>query len=340
VTVFTEDQFDTFLNKRISSFAGLLIYGSDTGSVSDFAMRVSRRVDPAEPPLRLEARDILTGQADFESEVQAMSLLGGRRTIIVSGITDNFLKHLQPVLQLGALGNFVVLLGGSLNKASKLRQAVEASDRFGSLALYEPKARDLEARFEAILAGYGLKLDDAARMRFFELTGQDRTGLEQEAEKLALYAFGQSVVTAADVEAAGGAEAGSSIDALIDDVLAGGESETERLMLQGEEEGSAVKAALPLFAFYLAQLYEFQAARGSGRSVEAVLQGARPPVHFSRRAAIGSQLKTLDLSTIEELQSLVQAATFTSRQKPSLSQAVIGRMFLSAARKVRSSRRN
>jgi DNA polymerase III subunit delta len=343
MTALSEDRLEAFLSRSLPAFSGLLVYGDDPSAADDVARQAIAKIgngSAAEGVLRLEARDVNASQGALLDAVQAMSLLGGRQVIVVSGVTDTVLKSVQPVLDQGGTGNFVILLAGSLNKSSKLRQAIEQSASFAALPLYEAKLKDLEQRLAGILSANNLKITAEAKARFFELVGNDRMIMSAEAEKLCLYAFGSAEISLADVEASCGAVSEAEISRLIDAVCDGNLVEVERHMMASEDDGSGIKSALPLLSYHLSQLQALQLDRAGGKSVEQALASARPPVHFSRKAVIGRQLQQIDSALIEKLMALVEEATFASRRTSALSNAIIGRLFLSVAREVRFASRS
>jgi DNA polymerase III subunit delta len=338
MTSLSEDRLEAFVSRSLATFNGLLIYGDDPAAADDVARQIVVKLGSgggADGVLRLEAKDVNSSAGVLHDAVHAMSLLGGRQAVVVSSVTDAILKHVQQVLDQRNSGNFVILLAGSLNKSSKLRQAVEQSAGFAALPLYEAKRSDLEQRLGGILARNGLQITADARRRFFELVGIDRMIVGGEAEKLCLYALGSNEISVADVEASCGAISETETSKLIDAVLDGTLEEIERHMMTSEDEGTDVKSALPLLSYHLSQLQALQLERVNGKSVDAALSAARPPVHFSRKPTIIRQLQKLDAELIETLMVLIEEATLSSRRTSVLSNAIIGRLFLSVARKVR-----
>ncbi len=341
MTLLREDQFEGFLARDLPKFNGILIYGDDPSAAEDYASRLSAKIaaGSGDQPLRLEASSLTSDSGRLVDAFRAMSLLGDRRAITVSGVGETALKSLLLVLQSEALGNFVILLSSSLTKTSKLRVAVEGARRFAVLPLYEAKQADLEKRVDQILARDSLRFEGQARERFFALVGSDRMSVTQEAEKLALYAMGNSTISEADVNAACGDTASMSVSELIDQVLLGNAASIEQMAGSTDDDATGLKAVIPLLSYHLAQLQVLQGERAAGKSIDAAIASARPMIHFSRRRAIASQAQQLDAPMIEKFQLGLEATTLATRRTPELATAMIGRYLMAMAREIRALKR-
>lgn len=340
MTAVREDQLFSVLALRAPALNGLLIYGDDQSAAENIASKVAVGISgllvTPEASLHLDSGRLSSDPAKLRDEFQSMSLLGERRAIIVSGVVEASLKSIQPLLDANFVGNFVILIAGSLTKASKLRSAVEQASRFLVMPLYEARQQDLEVSLMGIMKQFGLTLDDDARLQFFELVGNDRVIVLQEATKLALYAMTQKHVSREDVIAACGAVSEVVVSELIDDVLGGKVEAIESMSVASGEDANTLRNCLPLMAYHLSQLQSLHQDRANGKSTDVAIASARPPIHYSRRSSYERQLKLLDANRIEKFQSSIEQLTLASRSTPELSTSLVGRGLISIAREVRS----
>ncbi len=340
MTAIREDQLTSILAQRLPKLNGLLIYGDDQSAADGYAAKVAAMIADtsatSEMSLRLEFSQLTSDPARLLDEFHAQSLLGDRRAIVVSGVGEAALKAVQPLLASDIVGNFVVLIAGNLTKSSNLRSAVEKASRFLAMPLYEARQQDLDASFSGVMTRHGLSLEDGARTQFFDLVGNERMIVVQEAEKLALFALGKKSVSREDVTAACGAVSEMGTTELIDDVLGGNVNAIEAVSAATGPEANALPNCLPLLSYHLAQLLVLQRDCTSGKSAATSIAAARPPIHFSRRRSCELQLKLLNASTIERFQLAVENLIFASRTTPNLSTSIVGRGLLAIAHEVRS----
>jgi DNA polymerase-3 subunit delta len=152
-----------------------------------------------------------------------------------------------------------------------------------------------------------------------------------ELRKLALYAEGRGTVGLADVLAVT-ADASSLanddvVDAAFAGQVAGVESEFAKTRVAGTAPGTVLAAALR-------QLYWLHRARlavEAGASLEAAIEGARPPIHFSRRRAVETALKAWTSARLEHAMGRLAQAAFDARYQSVLAEAIARRALIGLA---------
>jgi len=326
-----EEEFETFLRRRINASNGIVIHGNDEAAVSLLGRQAAKAVGGDVRRVDITAAKATPGT--FMDDFLSLSLLGGRQVLLVDGADEYCLKFLEPALSYGELANLVIVLASSLGKSSKLRVAAESGTLFSSLAVYEEDEAKLAQRIRKFLEGQGLRWGTDAEEAFFAATGVDRAMAMQEIEKLALYMWGRAEVSEADVQAICGNSAEFNSDELIDAALAGNLEETDRIVSQ---LGAEVRNLLPLIQLQLNTLQNLRAEMERGTSAESAIASAKPPIFFKRKPALLAQLRKLSMNDVLEIQEAFSAAVFQSRKMADLADATISRTFLSIARLSRS----
>lgn len=337
MTVLSEAELDAFIKRKSSGMNGILIHGD---SVSGLAQQVLRAVvgssDAAFATVRIDVGRLKDEPGLLDDEFRSLSLLGERRVVVADGVGDSHMKALTPILASRDVGNFVLLLGESLGKSSKLRSACEAADKFGCLAVYEETSAALRDRIRKQLAVEKLNWGPGAEDMFFELVGSERATTVQEALKLSIYCLGQSQITESDVEAVCGNTIDFGTDQLIDAVLAGDLSGADRMSSNLDADSAGVRGSLAVLSLHLTRLQSLRMEMDRGQNAEQTLRNARPPIFFKRRNTVMAQLRSFDLPALLTLQQSVAEAVLLSRKMPDLSEAITNRTLLALARSARS----
>jgi DNA polymerase III subunit delta len=332
-----ENDLADFLKRKHTAFNGMLLFGNDESAISSAVRQVIAAMPDGEEPLRLDASSLKSDPAALDDAFRSMSLLGDRRLIIVAGVDENHLTHLQTILDARSLGNFVVLVADSLKKGSKFRSAAEGNPLFAAIGFYEETGGALVLRVQTVLRQHGMTFADGAAERFVDLCGSDRSVLVGEAEKLALYCHPNKAVSIVDVEAVCGDQAEFEADGLIAAVLDGDLETADRMFSSMMLSGDA-KSVLIMFQMYLARLENVSAALSRGVDLDSASRAGKPPFFGPQLAAAGRQLRLLSGDDLGRMQVAVQAAILQSRQMADLGDAITGRCLLSLARMVRQSR--
>jgi DNA polymerase III subunit delta len=337
MSVLRESELADFLKRKAAAHTGLLLYGNDDAAIATSLRQVVMALGTDEEPLRLEASSLRSDAAALDDAFRAMSLLGGRRLIVVNGADENHLTYLQSVLVADRPGNFVVVTAGSLKKTSKLRNAAESNPLWAAVAFYEETGGALRLRLLDFAKARSVRFSDEALERFLDLVGSDRSMLLNEAEKLILYCHPEKFITLEDVEAICGDQAEFETDALIGAVLDGDMDGTDRMFSSICLSGDG-KAVLIMLQMHLARLENISAAMARGSDFVSACRAARPPVFDNQQSAAQRHLRVFSGDDLGRAQVAVQTAMLQSRQSADLGDAITGRCLLSLSRMARQLR--
>ena len=276
---------DAYLNHPQKT-AGALIYGADAGQVRQRGEQLMQgwQGKNADPLARIELspEQLKEDPARLADELAAMSLMGGRRVILIREPADSLVAVLGDALALRAPDNFLLLtvsepLGGS----SKLRQWAEKSAELACLAFYKDEGAGLAQFLRETLRGYGLKAGaDVTNYLAAQLAG-DRQIIVNEIEKLSLYLGDEAMsVSLREAMAVVGEHNDQSLDELAR-AVAGGDIVTlcrltDRLLAEGHAGVVLVRAVMR----YFDTLLRLAELREGGMAVDAAIEQLFPRIAF------------------------------------------------------------
>ena len=283
--------FDGLL-KAPDKVSAVLLHGSDAGQVRQRAAQLQAAWLGANPDpmgmLELSPEKLKEDGAILSDELASMSLMASRRVITVREVEDGHLATIQAALTTRSRDNFLVLYTTeSLSASSKLRAWAEKTADVASLALYKDEGVGLEQFIRDTLRGYGLRAGtDVIRYLAAQLSG-DRQIILNELEKLSLYVGDEAeeISLTAAVEAVG-ENNDQSFDEL-NSAVAGGDIVTlcrlsDRLLLEGNPGLLMVRGLMR----YFSRLETIALKRADGQSIDAVIEGLRPPVFFKAKPSL------------------------------------------------------
>ncbi len=270
----------------------VMVHGADAGQVRQRAAQFAEHWlgTGADSMARCElsADQVKEDPALLADELAAMSLMAPRRVILVREVSDALLAPIEAALAGRASQNFLVLYSTEpLPATSKLRVWGERSADVASIALYKDEGAGLEQFITETLRGYGLRAPtDVLRYLAGQLSG-DRQIIVNELEKLSLYLGDEAeTVTMEEAVAAVGENNDQSFDAL-GAAVAGGDMValcrlSDRLLLEGNPGLLLVRSLMR----YFNRLEAVALRRSEGMSLDAAIDGLRPPVFFKAKPAL------------------------------------------------------
>ena len=331
MTVLREEDVAGFLKRRLAHSNGILVHGADAAAVSVLARSVGAALGGDIQTVDTSLAKSAPG--GFMDQMLSLSLLGDRQILFVEGADDSTLKFLDAAFAEQRICNFVLVTAEALGKTSKLRVAAESAVLFASLAVYEEEQSVARVRVRKILEADNLLWAPTAEDEFFDTVGHERAVVTREVQKLALYARGQTQISAADVTAVCGDVASFEVDELIDAILGGDLESTDRIFIR---LGADQQKFFPLFALHLNKLQGFRSEMENGATADSVARNAKPPIFFKRKNAILAQIRCLSLEDVINVQETLQAAILQSRKMADLSSPITSRALLAIARLCRS----
>jgi DNA polymerase III subunit delta len=320
--------------RRNASLNGVLLFGTEEANISTAARQVISALKLEDEPTRFVSSALRNDQSELDNAFKAMSLLGGRQAVVVEGCEETHAAWLMSVVEAKSLGNFVVLVAGSLKKDSKLRAAAAASQLFITSGFYEESADAILVRIRSNAASRGVAFTEGAAERFLALCGTDRGIVAMELEKLCTYVLPATEIAIEDVEASCGDQASFDFDKLTNAVMEGRLEEADRIFDTLRADGEW-KQALIMVQMHLARLEQVRAALDRGDDMEKAFRAAKPPVFFAQQKMIAKQVRNFSLSELVKAQTMIQQAILQSRQVGDLAEALTGRALLSLARTAR-----
>jgi DNA polymerase III subunit delta len=339
---------DRFLKSPPESVRMFLVYGSDSGAITERARMLEQLAlnrGHGEAVLRIGSDELSNEPGRVADEANSASLFGGEPVIALRVLDGrhNVAGALQPLFDRPPDAAWIVVEAGDLNTTNPIRKAFESSKAAVTLPTFELEGAGLEKFIRSAAKDAGLTVEDAALEVLSEKLGGDRLAVRGELEKLFLYAGESKTVTLADVEAIVGDTTGAETDALIDAALLG-ESEALELGLSRlrAESGSFVSLASAALR-HLLQLQSLRAAMDTGVGAGAVLSSARPPVFSRRRSKIESELDRWPSENLRQARQQIDKAIYLTRLQPTIEESAISdafhRLALTARRLKRESAR-
>jgi DNA polymerase-3 subunit delta len=344
VTVIKAAGLASFERSPDTKVRAILIYGPDSGGVRERAASLVKSIagslDDAFNVARLEDDALDCDPGLLADEAQSLSLMGGTKAVWIREAGSGFLKAVAPILKEDSPGNLIVAEAGGLAKNHKLRMLFETAKNALVLACYADERESLETIIASSLRSHKISISDEALALLVTLLGSDRLSSRGEIEKLLLYAHGRAQITREDVLAVCDDTAALSLDDIIDDMLEGNLASADQGFERWLESGSSATMFLGAVGRHVARLQRFRAECDLGKSADAVIRSAKPPVFYARVSRLVRQIQNLSASDLAQIATTIQAAQRGTRELPQLESELSSRMVLSLARKAMQMRRS
>lgn len=341
MTLLKGREIQRFLKEPPAGVALVLIFGPDTGLVSERARRlVNASTAGSNDPfalVTLEAGDVVSDPNRLADEALQIALFGDRRTVWVRGAgTQNLTDAVDPLMASPPTDSLIVIEAGDLKKNAPLRRRFESDPNAVAIPCYVDAAADLDRLIDEETEAAGLEIDRDARQALHSLIGADRLASRSEINKLCLYAAGQKTVTIDDVTAIVGDASALAVDELVDAVFLGDLDAVVRGLRRLIAGGLSPAAIATMTLRHLQLLHRARADVDAGAGVDAVIARIKPPIFFRRRPFVSRAVSRWSTVRLEHAMSALNEAILHGRRLPDLAEPALSDALLTIGRAARA----
>ena len=189
------------LYKNLHNIKAVLIYGSDSGFVSEICDKsISKLGIEKENIFRIEASELNDKQDNLYIELHASMMFGGQKAVVISNVSESSFKTVSEIVKDDSLNAFVIITSDQLKSDSKLRILFENESNLGIVACYLDDDKTLTSVIENFLIKNGKTEIEPGAMRYMlDNLGEDRRITNGFLEKIVLYTLGKNIVSLQDV---------------------------------------------------------------------------------------------------------------------------------------------
>lgn len=342
VAVRGEAAIDAYLKRPDPAHPIILLYGPDTGLVSERAnaLIASALDDPTDPfaLIHLEGDDLFAEPSRLADEALTIPLFGGRRAIRVRAGSRSFVGSIEALASAPIKDCRIVIEAGDLKPESALRKTCERAKNAVAIPCFVDNEHALSQLIDEEMRAAGLRVLPDARAALLGSLGGDRQASRNELRKLALYAHGNSDVTLQDVMAIVTDVAGLRIDPILDSAFAGDTATFENVYARAMQARTDPGLILMMAQRHAASLHRASILAANGQTVTQAVEKTFFRLHFTRKERIEAALRLFSPARLGAAIEQLGIAAFDARRATALDGEIAQRALMAIAANAR--RRN
>ena len=330
------NQIAAVLSRPDATLSAFLIYGADTGLVSEragqLAKVLAKRENPPGEIVRIDESELEQDGERLSTELLTLAMFGGRKIVRTSLSRRLTGAGLRDLLSGPPLVGILIVEGSNLKPDDTARKVFESSPSAAAIPCFPDDADTLDAMINEVLKNHRLSITPEAREMLIARLGADRALSRGEVEKLALYAAGKGTIEVDAVDAIVGDASELAMERVIDAAAAGDAaaavSGCQRMIASGDGAQSVIAAV----QWHFARLHRVRSGIDAGRSVDDAFRQLRPPVFSKRRTAMEGQARRWTGPKLVQALARIRASALAARTGSALEEAHAERLLLELAR--------
>jgi DNA polymerase-3 subunit delta len=294
---------EKFLKDPAANIAAALVFGPDEGMVHERATLMSRAIlGDGDDPFRLSelsGDEIKADPARLIDEARAIAMMGGRRVVRVTRVSDTHEPAFSALLadHRDSSQCLVVIEAGDIGGKSSLKRLFENAPHAAAIACYRDEAAALPALVTQHLKAAGIEIERDALAYLAANLGGDRGITRAELDKLILYMGDEKKVRLDDAMACIGDQAAIGQDDLCQAIGLGDLKSLERLLERNLAETNEI-SLIRAVARHFMRLHQVAGRVARGEQLEAAMAGLRPPVFWKAIDGFKAQCRRWNAETI------------------------------------------
>ena len=317
-----------FLKQPPDHVKMVVVYGPDEGLVRERSQLLGKTVveDLKDPfnVVDIHADQLESNPSLLYDEAKAISMMGGKRLIIVRGANNKVTETLKSIEDDAEnVDSLILLLAENLKPASSLRKFAEKSKVAAALPCYVEDERDLTRFLNTFFTDNGKRIErDAVQLAARILQG-DRAVVRSEAEKILTYKGEDTTpITLTDVQHCLGQSHLETLDSLVMATASGQSHEAEDRLDTLLSEGNPPILVLRSLKNYLKRLYVTQ-SRCQDMDLDAAMNKLHPKVFFKNVGPFKAHMRVWSLPRLKKGFTILQDAEKQTKSSGSLAPELI-----------------
>jgi len=310
-----------FVAKPDLSAGMILIYGPDAGRVRETTDRLQAHFHTKDAdPMALVSLQF----GDFENpgerisvEANTPSMFGDQRVIRVRGAANAFAKEIEQAVTEG-FDAILLVEAGNLTPKDALRKLAEKQKTARAVPCFADDARSLTQLARDMFQKAQISIDSDALRGLIDVLGNDRQITRLEVEKLILFAQDSKQITYKDVMVLCGDNAAETMDEILDSAGTGHVQKLDTALSRAFSSGTHSSAILTRSLMHFSNLREMRAAYDQGKTLQEIMSGGRFRVHFSRKGAMESQVRSWSSHNLAAACARLQTTVLETRKNANL----------------------
>lgn len=294
---------DHFVKSPPSDIKAVLIYGPDQGLVKERSKLIGKTVVPdlSDPFLvtPLGNDDLIDDPSRLNDEANALSMMGGRRLIIVSNADDKATQACKNTIEDANFDSLVIIEAGELGPKSPLRVLFEKEKNVAALPCYVEDGKALDYTLRNLIESHGKSASRDAIAFLLQNIQGDRMIIQSEIDKLCLYVGDKKVIEYEDCLEIIGARGTTGFAQITFAVASGNIKELSAKLHQAFDEGFPPQALIRGMQNHLKRLYQAKVYVQSGKTPKEAMESIHPKVFFKEQPSFQAQIAKWSLPRIE-----------------------------------------
>ncbi len=250
---------------------------------------------------RLDEIEVINNFENFISNLINKSFFDESKLILISRVSDKFVKIAENILDRD-IGDIKIVLNASiLDKKSKLRSLFEKNKNLVCIPFYKDDTRSLAQIANNFFKKNKIPISQEVINLIIERSSGDRINLTNELEKISLLMINKKNINANDIIKLTNLAENYSISELADNCLSKNSFKVNKIFNENTFSLDDCILIIRTLLLKTKRLLEIKKIQDSNKNIDEIISSYRPPIFWKDKEIIKSQVYKWNLIDAENL---------------------------------------
>ena len=277
-----------------------LFYGENAG-LKDNIVKNQFEKNYQDNIYKYDEIEILNNREQFIVGLFSKSFFEDKKLIVISRVTDKIKDIIEEIIDKKLTGVVIILLAGSLEKKSKIRQIFERSTQFSCVPFYPDNNQTLSTIASGFFRGRKTPVSTQIINLLVDRSGGDRQNLQSELAKIESLLGTRQKITIEDVLKLTNLAENYDVTELVDNCLAKNKRRTIKIL---NENNYSIDDAIIIIRTFLSKakrLLKLLNELQNKKNIDMAITSMKPPIFWKDKDIVKQQMQKLSINSTRSL---------------------------------------
>ena len=284
-----------FLNNRI-----FLLYGENEGLKNE-VIKKNLQNKFLEATYKYDESEILKNKEEFFMSLYSQSFFENKKLIVISRVTEKIKDIIEDMDEKKLIEVVIVLLSGTLDRKSKIRQLFEKSKVLTCIPFYEDNSQTLSSIASIFFREKKVAMSTQTINLLVERSRGDRQNLNSELRKIESFLISNKTIKIEDILKLTNLAENYDVSELIDSCLAKNKRKTVKIL---NENNYSVEDTIIVIRTFLAKskrLLKLCKEFENKKNIDQAISSIKPPIFWKDKDIVKQQMQKWSENSLKKL---------------------------------------
>ena len=284
-----------FLNNHI-----FLLYGENEGLKNE-VVKKNLENKFLEATYKYDESEILKNKEEFFMNLYSQSFFENKKLIVISRVTEKIKDIIEDMDEKKLIDVVIVLLSGTLDRKSKIRQLFEKSKVLTCIPFYEDNSQTLSSIASIFFREKKVAMSTQTINLLVERSRGDRQNLNSELRKIESFLISNKTIKIEDILKLTNLAENYDVSELIDSCLAKNKRKTVKIL---NENNYSVEDAIIVIRTLLAKskrLLKLCKEFENKKNIDQAISSIKPPIFWKDKDIVKQQMQKWSENSLKKL---------------------------------------